>query len=112
MPYLPKQDHRGKNRPQNAPQSGRRYTDKRYKTKRWQKLRLVMLGQSPICNHCQEAAANVLDHVVPVRHDPARFWDTTNMQTLCTRCHNVKSSTTDKLHNSLGDRVLRKKNDF
>lgn len=97
MPHLPKRDHRGRNRPERAAQSGRKYTDKRYKTRRWQRLRLFMLGQSPVCSACHEAPASVLDHVVPVRHAPDKFWDTSNLQTLCHRCHNKKSATTDKL---------------
>lgn len=49
-----------------------------------------------MCAHCHTAPAQVVDHITPVRVDPSRFYDTTNLQPLCHRCHNVKSATTDK----------------
>ena len=96
MPHLPKREKALPWKPERKAQSGRRYSDKRYKTTRWQRLRRMMLAQSPLCAHCGTKAANVLDHIVPVRFDPLGFWDTTNLQGLCTSCHNRKSATTDK----------------
>ena len=95
-PHLPKRGKRQPWEPKRVTQGGRRYRDKRYNTTRWRKLRLFMLKRSPLCVECG-AAGRVLDHITPVRHDPATFWDTDNLQVLCDRCHNRKSATTDKL---------------
>lgn len=58
------------------------------------------MAHFPICNICNQAAADTLDHIVPVRHDPASFWDESNLQTVCRRCHDRKSATEDKINPS------------
>lgn len=98
MPHLPKKQTRGYWQPPRVAHGGRRYKDGRYKTRRWQKLRALHLAQSPICNICERAAASVLDHIEPVRINPAGFWNEDNLQTVCRRCHDRKSATDDKQH--------------
>ena len=61
---------------------------------RWQKARLSYLKSNPICCRCDEAAT-VVDHVVPHRGDYERFWDMNNWQSLCKRCHDIKTATED-----------------
>jgi hypothetical protein len=39
--------------------------------------------------------ATVVDHIVPHRGDRRLFWDKTNWQPLCKRCHDVKTLTED-----------------
>lgn len=96
MPELPRRGRRLPWEPRRVPHAGRRYQDKRYKTRRWQRLRLVILQRAPVCAACERAAATVVDHITPVRWDPARFYDATNLQGLCRSCHDRKSATTDK----------------
>ena len=67
-------------------------------------MRAVHLAHAPICNICNQAAADTLDHIIPVRLDPASFWDETNLQTVCRRCHDRKSATDDKDHPDLAPR--------
>lgn len=98
MPELPRGSKALPWNPERKQQTGRRYRDKRYQGRRWQRLRLVVLNASPMCAHCHEAPAQVVDHITPVRLAPDRFYDLTNLQPLCHRCHNVKSATTDKQH--------------
>jgi 5-methylcytosine-specific restriction protein A len=33
-----------------------------------------------------------VDHVVPHKGDSVKFWDESNHQALCTRCHNRKTA--------------------
>jgi 5-methylcytosine-specific restriction enzyme A len=63
--------------------------DKRYWSPTWRKARLAYLGHHPTCVEC-ERPAKVLDHIVPVRLGGA-FWDSSNWQSLCERCHATKS---------------------
>lgn len=86
MPHLPINKRKA--------HSGRSYTDKRYKTARWQRQRAAFLANSPLCT-CGKLA-NILDHIVPVRLEPSNFWNVDNWQGLCTKCHDHKSATIDK----------------
>ena len=41
----------------------------------------------------RRSPATVVDHIIPHRNDPVRFWDMANWQPLCARCHNsIKQS--------------------
>jgi 5-methylcytosine-specific restriction protein A len=40
-------------------------------------------------------AAQVVDHKVPHRGDTVLFWEHTNWQSLCKRCHDMKTATED-----------------
>ena len=62
---------------------------------RWREARAMFLSHHPLCVHCLSRgitqAATVVDHVTPHRGDQTLFWDQTNWQPLCERCHNRKT---------------------
>lgn len=69
-----------------------------YATERWRALRLEVLArdlwrcQWPGCGVTLKGGrdhdrAAVVDHVRPHRGDEALFWDVSNLQALCKRCH-------------------------
>ena len=66
----------------------------------WQKARRLFLKDHPLCNHCLEVerttAATVVDHIEPHCGDPMRFWDRSNWQALCKRCHDRKTATEER----------------
>ncbi|CDX21963.1 HNH endonuclease (fragment) [Mesorhizobium sp. ORS 3324] len=58
----------------------------------WEKARVEFLAAHPVCRFCPEAA-NVVDHIKPHRGDMRLFWNRSNWQPLCTRCHSsIKQS--------------------
>lgn len=64
--------------------------------RRWQRYRRAYLAQHPICRRCLRAAAEHVDHVVPVSGpDDPRFWDSANHQGLCPSCHSEKTARED-----------------
>lgn len=62
-----------------------------YKLAAWGRLRLSQLEAEPLCRFCaakgRTTAATVADHVIPHRGDRALFFDPSNLQSLCTPCH-------------------------
>jgi 5-methylcytosine-specific restriction enzyme A len=58
-------------------------------------LRATVLGNNPWCVTCQQRGilepATDVDHIVPHRGDPDRFWDRENLQGLCRGCHAAKT---------------------
>jgi 5-methylcytosine-specific restriction endonuclease McrA len=67
---------------------------------RWQRARERWLRQHPLCAICQARgvieAAEVVDHIVPHRDDPALFWDKANWQSLSKRCHDSLKQSLEK----------------
>jgi 5-methylcytosine-specific restriction protein A len=63
---------------------------------RWQKARAAYLRMHPLCAECERSGkvepANVVDHIKPHRGDMMLFWDMSNWQSLCKRCHDVKTA--------------------
>jgi 5-methylcytosine-specific restriction protein A len=63
---------------------------------RWRRYSQHYLRLHPLCGTCQAnertTPSEVTDHVEPHRGDPARFWDPTNHQALCKRCHDRKTA--------------------
>lgn len=61
---------------------------------RWDMARKHFLSQHPLCAGChargRTVAATVVDHIKPHRGDRALFWDTSNWQPLCVKCHGAK----------------------
>ena len=57
----------------------------------WQKFRLVILADEPLCRFCREAgritAADEVDHIRPIAEDPSRRLDPGNCRALCHACH-------------------------
>ena len=65
-----------------------------YKSRRWQRLRKVILARDSICQHCKDKgryiSANVVDHITPINKGGTN--NPNNLQGLCSSCHNKKSS--------------------
>jgi len=61
----------------------------------WRKARARYLRAHPFCCECRKEGrievATVVDHIVPHRGDPARFWDERNWQPLCKPHHDRKT---------------------
>ena len=61
---------------------------------RWQRARQIFLAENPECVACG-GPATVVDHIVPHRGNDVLFWDESNWQPMCKRCHDVKTPTED-----------------
>ena len=63
---------------------------------KWRRERKRFLAKNPICRICEDEgyvkSASVVDHIVPHRGDQKLFWDKSNWQPLCQRCHNAKTA--------------------
>lgn len=59
-------------------------------------IKRARLSMEPRCRECMKAGVNTaateVDHVVAHRGDMALFLDIDNTQSLCKRCHSVKTS--------------------
>lgn len=77
---------------------------------RWKRYRLVYLAEHPWCKICLDMGihepATDVDHVVPHKGDPTRFWDPENHQGLCASCHSRKTASED---GGFGNPPTRKK---
>ena len=66
---------------------------------RWQKAARLYLEAHPLCVDCLrrgiKTRAAVVDHIVPHRDEPKRFWNPRNWQPLCKPCHDVKTARQD-----------------
>lgn len=62
-----------------------------YKSRRWQKLRVSLLREHPLCVRCENAGvirlASVIDHCLPAREYTGDFFDEDNLFPVCTQCH-------------------------
>lgn len=62
-----------------------------YKKPEWKRLRIWQLKREPVCRFCQKAGqvteANTVDHIMPHKGDMAKFFDRSNLQSLCKECH-------------------------
>lgn len=67
---------------------------------KWRKARNRFLKLHPLCVRCQAQGslvkATVVDHIKPHRGDQYLFWDESNWQSLCKRCHDKKTMTKDR----------------
>lgn len=67
---------------------------------RWRKASKRFLKQNPLCVNCHKdnklVKAAVVDHIVPHRGNERLFWDESNWQPLCKRCHDGKTRTEDR----------------
>ena len=67
---------------------------------RWRIARNRFLKANPLCVKCKEEGilvpATVVDHIVPHRGDKTLFWDESNWQPLCKKCHDTKTMTEDR----------------
>lgn len=65
-----------------------------YKTQHWRKLRDTYIAKNPTCALCARlgrlTVGTVVDHIVE-RRDGGEDLNQTNLQTLCHRCHTIKT---------------------
>lgn len=61
-----------------------------YRQGKYRKARARFLTKHPFCAVCGKPATD-LDHIVPHRGDLSLFWDESNWQGLCHRCHSKKT---------------------
>jgi len=70
-----------------------------YESRRWRETREAYLRQHPLCVECEKKGylvpAVVCDHIVPHRGKYELFWDISNLQGLCARCHGRKTAKED-----------------
>lgn len=61
----------------------------------WRKLRKRFKENNPLCKHCEEngfiVPMKVVDHIVPIKKGGEPLSED-NLQSLCEKCHNKKSS--------------------
>lgn len=60
---------------------------------RWNRISKMYRAQHPVCEHCNDAASDDVDHIVPFKgiNDPLRT-DMNNLQALCRSCHVRKTA--------------------
>lgn len=69
---------------------------------KWQKARETFLAnpENVLCVMCAEVGrvteATVVDHRIPHRGDMSLFWDRSNWQPLCKRCHDSHKQAEEK----------------
>lgn len=72
---------------------------KRGYTREWDRCSKAYLQSNPLCVHCMRTgvrtAATITDHITPHKGDMSLFWDESNWQSLCKRCHDVKTASED-----------------
>lgn len=65
-------------------------------TSQWSRFAKAYLREHPLCRTCQSAsrveAATCVDHIDMTGPLGERGYDPTNLQPLCTRCHNRKTA--------------------
>ena len=81
-------------KPDNRPSASARGYDRH-----WQKERAFFLSQNPLCAECDRQGdttpAVLVDHVKAHKGNMSLFWDVSNWQSLCDRCHRIKSAKED-----------------
>lgn len=67
---------------------------------KWRTASKRYLKASPLCVNCLKdnklVKATVVDHIIPHRGDKVLFWDESNWQSLCKRCHDRKTRTQEQ----------------
>lgn len=77
---------------ENAFKSAVRYGD--YNSHEWRKLRYEVMKEHPYCERCGIDKFNAelhVHHIVPVKDNPERFLDKTNLVVLCEHCHAMET---------------------
>lgn len=78
-------------RKDNRPSASKRGYDSR-----WQKASKGFLAKHPFCVAClkegKHEPATCVDHIRPHKGNKELFWDRTNWQPLCQRCHSRKTA--------------------
>ena len=78
-----------------------RSTESRGYGNRWRKASKQFLEAHPLCEECKRQGkyvkATVVDNIIPHRGDQELFWDRSNWQPLCKRCHDRKTRREDQI---------------
>ena len=70
-------------------------------THQWRKARAMYIMRHPLCVECLRQSpqrftpATEIDHIIPHRGNDRLFWDQSNWQALCKRCHSAKTAKED-----------------
>lgn len=66
-----------------------------YNMPAWKKASKAHLRAKPLCAECERQGnykeAQCVDHIEPHNGDMNKFWNTENWQSLCNRCHAIKT---------------------
>lgn len=64
-----------------------------YNTKAWKELRIMKLNLNPICEECERKGmvtpAQVINHIRPVTTHPDLKLELSNLESLCSYCHQL-----------------------
>lgn len=67
-----------------------------YNNARWRAASKAFRILNPLCKDCEKhgaiKAAEVVDHIKPHKGNLELFWNASNLQSLCKRCHDAKSA--------------------
>lgn len=67
-----------------------------YSTTNWIKLRNYKRMTQPLCEHCllnnRATPMDIVDHIIEIKDDWSLRLSLSNLQSLCQRCHNIKTS--------------------
>ena len=67
---------------------------KLYYSRRWRNLRNLFIQKYPLCRECKSnnriTEGKIVDHIKPVS-EGGNFYEWRNLQTLCNKCHRVKT---------------------
>lgn len=70
--------------------------DRLYNCTRWREASKSFLYKHPLCVICQDAGlvttSAETDHRIPHKGDEKLFWDPSNWQALCKKCHSIKTA--------------------
>jgi 5-methylcytosine-specific restriction enzyme A len=82
-----------------------------YNTPEWQRLRLAKLAQCPFCYPCSlrgiRQLAHVVDHIHAIVNGGNPFPALNGLMSMCTRCHNSKTSAVDRPDRRSSDRRFK-----
>ncbi len=74
--------------------------------RRWDKARRLFLVEHPTCQICRRmgklVAASVVDHVIAHKGNIDTFWDETNWNAICKKCHDSIKQSQEKTNKLLG----------
>lgn len=84
--------------PEHQQQQPVKVADGFYVSVRWRKFRNWYIARNPLCALCGDPG-RMVDHIVELKDGGAEL-DESNCQTLCTRCHQLKTAGEKKTRKS------------
>ena len=61
-----------------------------YDSRRWRRLREIVLARDLLCVLCHQQPSSDADHIIPVRQG-GEPWSLENLEGLCSACHSKKT---------------------